>query len=108
MAAACPPVVLTAETGEQERDIVTYTFDHYTRQISVLLRREGHHTLLAGSRMRTAAPNDVVQRVADQVMATNSRLPGLEEWVDNQVGYNCPSRLSSIGGRRVPAATGCP
>jgi hypothetical protein len=89
--------------------MVTYTFDHHTQQISVQLRREGYHTVLAGSRMRTAAPNDVVQLVADRVIeATNRGLPGLEEWVDNQVGYNCPSRLSSIGGRRVPAATGCP
>ena len=65
--------------------MVTYTFGHYTQQISVQLRREGYPALLAGSKMRTNAPNEAVQSVVDRVVEeVNRGLPGLKEWVEHQ------------------------
>jgi len=89
--------------------MITYTFGHYTQQISVQLRREGYHALLAGNRLRTAAPNEAVQDIADQVVEeVNRGLPGLKEWVEHQVGYSNPWVTPAAGGRRVPMAAGCP
>ena len=89
--------------------MVTYTFGHYTQQISVQLRREGHHALLAGSRMRTNAPNEAVQSVVDRVgEEVNRGLPGVREWIEHQVGYSKPWMSQTIGGGRMPVKTGCP
>ena len=89
--------------------MVTYTFGHYTQQISVQLRREGHHALRAGSRMRTSAPNEAVQSVVDRVVEeVNRGLPGVREWIEHQVGYSNPWMSQTIGGRKIPTAGGCP
>ena len=89
--------------------MTTYTFGHYTQQISVQLRREGYHALLAGNRLRTSAPNEAVQDIADQVVEqVNRGLPGVTEWVEHQVGYSNPWVTPTTGGRRVPMAAGCP
>jgi len=89
--------------------MITYTFGHYTQQISVQLRREGHHALLAGNRLRTAAPNEAVQDIADRVVEeVNRGLPGVTEWVEHQVGYSNPWVTPAAGGRRVPMSAGCP
>ena len=89
--------------------MTTYTFGHYTQQISVQLRREGYPTLLAGNRMRTSAPNEAVQAVVDRVVEeVNRGLPGVREWVEHQVGYSNPWMSPAAGGRRVPMAAGCP
>ena len=89
--------------------MITYTFGHYTQQISVQLRREGYHALLAGNRLRTAAPNEAVQDIADRVVEeVNRGLPGVTEWVEHQVGYSNPWVTPAAGGRRVPMSAGCP
>ena len=89
--------------------MTTYTFGHYTQQISVQLRREGYHALLAGNRLRTSAPNEAVQDIADQVVErVNRGLPGVEEWVEHQVGYSNPWVAPATGGRTVPMSAGCP
>ena len=89
--------------------MITYTFGHYTQQISVQLRREGYPALLAGSRMRTNAPNEAVQDIADQVVEqVNRGLPGVKEWIEHQVGYSNPWVTPTTGGRKIPTAGGCP
>jgi hypothetical protein len=89
--------------------MVTYTFGHYTQQISVQLRREGYPALLAGNRLKTSAPNEVVQDIADQVVErVNRGLPGVTEWVEHQVGYSNPWVTPATGGRKVPMSAGCP
>ena len=89
--------------------MITYTFGHYTQQISVQLRREGHHALMAGNRLRTAAPYEAVQDIADRVVEeVNRGLPGVTEWVEHQVGYSNPWVTPAAGGRRVPMSAGCP
>jgi hypothetical protein len=80
--------------------MTTYTFGHYTQQISVQLRRGGYSA---------DAPNEIVQGIADQVVErVNRGLPGVREWVEHQVGYSNPWITPTTGGRRVPMAAGCP
>ena len=89
--------------------MLPYTFGHYTQQISVQLRQEGYPALLAGNRLRTAAPNEAVQAVVDRVVEeVNRGLPGLKEWVEYQGGYSNPWVTPAAGGRRVPMSAGCP
>ncbi len=89
--------------------MITYTFGHYTQQISVQLRREGYPALLAGSRMRTNAPNEAVQSVVERVVEeVNRGLPGVREWIEHQVGYSNPWMSQTIGGRKIPTSGGCP